>query len=849
MTGAEPNLDLNVLNDEKLRELLVERVDSQTHGVVVLDQNGHVLVWNTWMGDWTGITGAEALGRSLEAMIPAIVGGEFARGIDEALRSQEALTWTLDREPRRLDQLEAAMTRGDRLLPLSRFALTPMSWRDGRGCLLEFMEAPYTSTPVASSTSIRNDRLEMPKHDDNLSGEDEGFVVQLESSEHPLIEVSASGLIGGVNEHLLEVSGFSREQLIGTPLRLLFPALSDAAESDDYRALVATRLKQAPESQMEIVDADGRAHTYQITVCPSLRGGGYFVLWCRDISSQTGNLEALKRQRELLAAVFSQVTDGIVLTDAEGAVEQINPVGLEMLGLGSEQGYGAAIQSLLQMQDERGAHIDPCGEALRRGTTCVTPDNTQLLVKQRAPIAISGSAMPLRDRQNRITGCVLVFRTIDPATRMSSRLSWQTDHDPLTQLPNRRFLEARLAQAIESARLGDQRHALLYIDLHSFSLVNDTGGRVAGDMLLLECGKLLQEVVGVDHLVARVGNDEFAVLLQECSVDEVNELIETMLQQVRSFSFPWEERRLKIGVNVGVEIIDSSTSSETDVLVAAAASCAAAKEVGRNRVHFRQEQEDRPVLRKAATWVPKISDAIEQDRFQLYYQPIIALGGDRKQYSHFEVLIRLQDEGGQLVAPGEFIPAAEQYGLIDDIDRWVVKRVIADLGGKALRNQSDLRLSVNLSGATIGDERFKNYLLQLIDDSNIDPRQLQFEITETTAIREFDRALDLIHQVKARGCYFSLDDFGSGLSSFGYLKDLPVDFLKFDGSFIRNIEFNDVDYSMVSAINHLAHIMGISTIAESIENQSQLAILEQIGVDYGQGFYIDIPQTLDKFFP
>jgi len=842
MIGAQTSVDLNALDDDKLRELLVDMVDPRTHGVVVLDHKGRALVWNEWMSDWTGIDTSEALGRSLEAMIPAIVGGEFTRSVSQAVNSGDVFTWTLETDPQRLDKLEAAMTRGDRLLPLSRLTVTPLAWESGRACVLEFMEAPY----VSASTVAQDDAAPLPGGDLSTSDR-EGFAVRLESSEHPLLEVTAHGIIEAVNEPLLEASGFSREQLVGTPLRLLFPALNDASQSDDYRDLVTARLRQNPEHLMEAVSADGQALTYHITVCTSLRRDDCFVLWCRDISSQADNREALKRQRELLAAVFSQVADGIVLTDAGGVVEQINPVGLELLGLGPQQRHGQTIQSLLQMQDERGSHIDPCGEALRRGSTCLTPDNTLLLVKQRAPIEISGSATPLRDRRNRITGCVLVFRTIDQARRMSSRLSWQSDHDPLTQLPNRRFLEARLTNAIESARRGDQRHALLYIDLHSFSLVNDTGGRVAGDMLLLECGKLLQEVVGVEHLVARVGNDEFAILLRECPVDEVNEFIETLLARIRSFSFPWEERRLKIGVNIGVELIDANTSSEIDVLVAAAASCAAAKETGRNRVHFRQRQDDRPFMRKAATWAPKISEALEQDRFCLYFQPIIALGGDRKQYSHFEALIRMEDETGQLVAPGEFIPAAEQYGLIDEIDRWVVRRVITELGGKQFTKRPDLRLCVNLSGATISDERFKNYLLQLIDESQIDPRQLQFEITETTAVRAFDRALDLMHQVKARGCYFSLDDFGSGLSSFSYLKDLPVDFLKFDGSFIRNIEFSDVDYSMVSAINHLAHIMGISTIAERIENQSQLAILEQIGVDYGQGFYIATPQTLDKF--
>lgn len=822
-------------------------INNQAQGIVVLDRHGNVAIWNSWMDHWTGISGARSVGRCFETLMPGIIGSEYARAVKDAIDVGKSVVWSQELDSQRLGMIEDAMTRGDRLLPLSRVSVAPLPVNGGQGCMLEFAEADFSPVHLRSAGA--------PGYSSGQAAEQtppgEQFPIYLASSDAAMLSLDSSGIIRDVSDCLLKETGYSRHQLLDTPVRMLFPTLNENYDIEDYRTLIDERLRQSANGVLEAATLNGPLKAFRITVYASSIRDDLLVLLCEDISSQSGALDTIKRQREMLAAVFGQVADGIALVDRDGFIEQINPVGLAMLGIRAGQEQGVPVETLIAMEDGRGESINPSHEALSCGSVYTTPDDTFLHVQERSrePIRISATATPLRDRDNSLTGCMLVYRTIEQARRVSSRLSWQSDHDALTQLPNRQFLENQLIKAIEAARSSDQIHVLLYIDLHNFSLVNDTGGRVAGDALLFECGKLLQQVVGVDHLVARIGNDEFAVLLLNCMVEQAREIIEDLLVKIKAFSFPWQERRLKIGVNIGVEVIDRNTSSELDVLVSAASSCAAAKDSGRNRVFFRQQQDEGLVSRKAGEWVPRISEALEQGRLVLHYQPIVTVNAGIRKYSHFEALVRMIDESGQLVAPGEFIPAAELYGLIEDIDRWVVNQVITELSTKKLRKKPDLRIAVNLSGATISDERFRGDLLRLIDESKINPRKLQFEITETTAIRQFDRALDLIHALKAKGCYFSLDDFGSGLSSFAYLKALPVDFLKIDGGFVHNIELSDVDYSLVSTINHLAQVMGIATIAECVENQAQLTLLEQIGVDYAQGFFIAIPQPIEKLFP
>ncbi|OUS17384.1 hypothetical protein A9Q88_03850 [Gammaproteobacteria bacterium 50_400_T64] len=823
-------------------ELASAVVDKQNHGLVALDPTGTILLWNDWMQAWTGIECSQALGKTFLNLFPCLHGSTYARAITRVNTSGQGLTWYLDREPELLDTIEAALAFGYRTLPLSRIAVSPFSLSSQSGCLLEFSEAPFTSIPADSSPPEPSTKTSHCAQNDACQPPENAFAASLQTDAFGVISADTEGRISAVNRRIIQISGYSEEQLIGQALNVLFPSLKGC---DDIRLSLekASRLHQ--DNICEAIDCNGKILPLKVSVFQNPLQDNTLTLVCEDFSRQQGNQDAVLAQRELLSAIYGEVADGIILLDAQGLVEHINPVAMEMLGLRVSKVEGCPADDFVMLTcgDEERA-ISPHGEALSRGTSCQSPEKTFLHVTGRPALQVAASATPLRDRQNQLSGCVLILRITSQAHRESVKLAWHVDHDPLTQLPNRHCLEGELTRAVELTQSTRQKHVLLYLDLYNFSLVNDTCGKAAGDALLKQCAILFKQATPESTLVARIGSDEFAILLLDCPLDDGKAIADNIITAIKRFSFPWGDRRLKIGISIGGEVIDRKSSTDIDILVTAAFSCAAARESGRNRAFFQYQREKLYERKQVAEWEPRITDALDHEGFCLHYQPIVPTREAAHHYRHYEALIRMVDSKGGLILPGKFIPTAELYGLIDDIDRWVIRRVIADITSLDNRQRHDLRISINLSGPTISDDSFKGFLLDIIDESGIDPHHLQFEVTETAAIRQFDRALELINALKARGCRFSLDDFGTGLSSLGYLKQMPVDYLKIDGSFIRNMELNDIDFSMVSTINHLAHVMGISTIAECVENQIQLSMLQEIGVDCVQGFFIEKPKPL-----
>ncbi len=826
-----------------LNELAGAVIDKQNHGLVALGPAGAIVLWNDWMQDWTGIDCDQALGKTFLNLFPDLHGGDYAKAITRVCVSGQGLTWYLDREPELIDAIESALAYGYRTLPLSRIAISPFALLSQSGCLLEFSEAPFNALQTSASQikPPANDISHSTSNEPRKLAED-AFAASLQTEAFGVISANTQGLICAVNQRILEISGYDEEQLIGRALNLLFPSLNGC---DNIRRNLEQISRLHQDNVCEAIDCDGKTLPLKVSVFHNPLQDNTLTLVCEDFSRQQGNQDAVLAQRELLAAIYGEVADGIILLDAEGLVEHINPIALEMLGLRVTKVEGSSIDDLVMLTSgEEGRAISPHREVLSRGTSCQSPELTFLHVTGRPALQVAASAAPLRDRQNHLSGCVLILRITSQAHRESVKLAWHVDHDPLTQLPNRHFLEGELTRAIDITQSTSQKHVLLYLDLYNFSLVNDTCGKAAGDALLKQCAILFQQATSDDTLVARIGNDEFAILLLDCPLDDGKAIADNIITVIKRFSFPWGQRRLKIGISIGGEVIDRESSSDIDVLVTAAFSCAAARESGRNRAFFQYQREKLYERKQVAEWEPRITDALDHDGFCLHYQPIVPTREVEHGYRHYEALIRMIDSKGGLILPGKFIPTAELYGLIDDIDRWVIRRVITDILSLDSRQRHDLRVSINLSGPTISDDSFMPFLLDTIDASGIDPHYLQFEITETAAIRQFDRALELINALKARGCRFSLDDFGTGLSSLGYLKQMPVDYLKIDGSFIRNMEVNDVDFSMVSTINHLAHVMGIATIAECVENQIQLSMLQEIGVDCVQGFFIEKPKPL-----
>jgi diguanylate cyclase (GGDEF)-like protein len=419
-------------------------------------------------------------------------------------------------------------------------------------------------------------------------------------------------------------------------------------------------------------------------------------------------------------------------------------------------------------------------------------------------------------------------------------------HDALTGLVNRVEFENSVRHALRTASEGS-RHALLYLDLDQFKVINDTCGHVAGDELLRQLAMLLKEPIRESDTLARLGGDEFGVLLVHCSQEQANSVAERMLQLIREFRFGWQDKTFAIGASAGLVMIDGSGQTLSDLLRAADMACYAAKERGRNRVHV-YRPDDAELLQRHGEmqWISRLQHALEHDRFVLYSQPIVPLSGAGDGIRQAELTLRLRNDDGTLILPGAFIPAAERYSLMPELDRWVVRHAFAHTA-RQTRSGAAGALSkcfVNVSGATLSDEAFAGYVREQLRAHAVPQQSICFEITETAAIANLSSALEFIGEVKQLGCEVALDDFGAGLSSFTYLKTLRADYLKIDGSFIRDMLEDPMDAAIVEAINSVGHVAGLKTIAEFVETEEVMVALAKIGVDFAQGYGIALPAIL-----
>jgi diguanylate cyclase (GGDEF)-like protein len=453
-------------------------------------------------------------------------------------------------------------------------------------------------------------------------------------------------------------------------------------------------------------------------------------------------------------------------------------------------------------------------------------------------------------RNRSIKGVVFVFHDMTASPELSRKRPYREIHDELTGLFNRNKFKDRLEELVSDAARHNRNHALLYLDLDKFKIVNDTCGHAAGDQLLKQIAAVVKGKVRTTDLVARLGGDEFGVLLEECPLQKANEIAGTICTAVRNFHFAWNDNPFTIGVSIGVVAIMPSSKNPESILSAADGSCYLAKEKGGSRVHLHFE-DDRELLQRHGEmqYISRIANAFESDLFRLFYQPIVALEKNSpKKLLWYEILIRMMEEGGVEVGPMNFLPAAERYDMMPSIDRWVFSTFFAfykkNIAGRV--PAEEFMCDINVSGMTINDDSFLTFIHELFKSFQVPPQTICIEITETAAIANLEHAVHFIEDLKILGCRFSLDDFGSGLSSFKYLKHLPVDYLKIDGSFVKNIVDNSVDAAIVTTINDIGHLMGITTVAEFVENKEIFEKLRNIGVDYAQGYYIARPALLDE---
>jgi len=565
-----------------------------------------------------------------------------------------------------------------------------------------------------------------------------------------------------------------------------------------------------------------------------------------DITDQKLYEEALFREKESAQITLQSIGDGVVTTDAECRVEYLNPVAEDLTGWKLDDASGRPIDEIF-----RGFHEETCeplenplAVAIRRNRPHKSVRPTLLIRRDGNELYIESTAAPIRSDAGRVSGGVLVFHDVSESRELNRRLSYHASHDMLTGLVNRREFESRLERALKNARSREAQYALCYMDLDQFKIVNDSCGHSAGDAMLGQLGALLKSKIRWRDTLARLGGDEFGVLLENCTVDEAIESAENLLSSVQEFRFMWEDRSFRVGASIGVVPLSPETASIAELLTAADSACAAAKEAGRNRIHVYETNDiDLMRRRREMQWAARINTALEEARFELFRMNIMPLQ-EQNMGAHYELLLRMKDENGQIVSPDVFINAAERYGITPQIDRWVIENAFRWLVSEADERKRLALCSINLSGQSLGDEKFLPFVIEQFDRSGLDPTKICFEITETAAIASFSQANRFIQSLKELGCKFALDDFGTGLSSFGYLKHFPVDFLKIDGSFVKEILHDPIDREMVRSINEIGHLTGKQTIAEWAENEEIVTMLRSIGVDFAQGYAIDEPHRI-----
>jgi diguanylate cyclase (GGDEF)-like protein/PAS domain S-box-containing protein len=563
-----------------------------------------------------------------------------------------------------------------------------------------------------------------------------------------------------------------------------------------------------------------------------------------EISRQQAE-QALFDEKERAQVTLKSIGDAVITTTADGSVDYLNPMAERLTGWSLGEAEGHSLEKIFPVVAEK--HKETPGDPKLDAYATSRKNQTRVLLRRDGKrLSIEASYSDISNQAGELLGQVVVFRDVTEARQLAQKMLHQATHDALTGLVNRREFERRLERVLETAQTEGVEHALCYVDLDQFKVINDTCGHIAGDALLRQLGTLLPTKIRKRDTLARLGGDEFGVLMEHCSLNQARRVANAILRTLEDYRLIWNGNSFSIGASIGLVPITLGSANITSVLSAADSACYVAKERGRNRISVYREGDEELAKRQGEMqWAARLPRALERNCFQLYYQPIAALNGNHVPGDHYELLLRMEGEDGQLVLPGAFLPAAERYGFSTKLDHWVIRLAFNWLQEHKQQLDKLALCSINLSGHSLGDDAFLEDLVKLVKQTQIPARKICFEITETAAITNLSNATRFIKTLKSRGCQFALDDFGSGLSSFAYLKNLPVDFLKIDGLFVKDIARDPLDLALVKSINDIGHVMGKKTIAEFVENKAVLEKLQAIGVDYGQGFGIGRPRPIN----
>jgi len=559
-------------------------------------------------------------------------------------------------------------------------------------------------------------------------------------------------------------------------------------------------------------------------------------------------LAELHAETELVEITLAAIADAVLTTDLDGRVRFLNGAAERLTGWRRADAEGRSVDRVVVLEPMTGPPWEPLRfeRWIGRGDGPWPVDDVVLAVPGGAPCAVQGSVASIRGRDGGRIGFVAILRDVSETRLLALQMAHQATHDPLTGLLNRQAFERRLRSAIAVSRAGRESSCLCFLDLDQFKLVNDSCGHLAGDELLRRIAGLVREHVRATDVVGRLGGDEFGVLLAGCEPGSAVDVAAELCDAVQRYRFAWDDRLYSISASIGLVEIGPEFRDASDVLRAADHSCYVAKERGRNRVQmFTADDRDVAARLGESRLVLRVREAIEHDGFELFAQPILPLGADGDRGVRLEVLLRMGGADPALYPPTHFVGTAERFGLVGRLDRWVVRRVVETLRELAPDVLARLdRCFVNLSATTIEDEDFPAFVARLVEDAGVAPALLGFEVTETAALRRIPVARGVMDELIALGCRFALDDFGQGVSSYGHVRELPVEWLKIDGAFIQDMAKNALDRAMVESINQIAHLLGLETVAESVSSPVLLEMVRGAGIDWAQGDHLAPPQPI-----
>lgn len=681
-------------------------------------------------------------------------------------------------------------------------------------------------------------------------GQDDGMFRDLaEQSGDVLTLGESNGRLRYVSSAVHQVLGYRVEHLLNRRItRFIHP-------SDMQRLIGSLERAQASGSRDVVQEARFRHREghwlWMETRLRWIPGNGPDAPWRwvssqRDITERRRFEQRLAAEKERAQATLKAIADGVVSVAPDGAVDYLNPAAERILGWSSGEAVGEAVASVFVPVGHRPPPPASEGVAgLSAWLHAVSEAPVSLRKRNGEECVVQMSVAVVADNEGRPQGLVLTFRDTSQTAALLRELAYRASHDSLTGLYNREEFERQLKRLVNDAAAGGGPHAMCYLDLDQFKLVNDTCGHAAGDALLKDVAQALKGQVGQSDALARLGGDEFGLILPDCRSSEAVRRAQAVVDVLTRLRFEWSERQFSCAGSIGVVPIGKGSGNHEAIMMAADAACYVAKDHGRGRVHlFEPEDVDLSRREGEMRWIPRLQTALEVGDFQLLAHDIVPMAEGRSGGCCIEVLIALPGASGRLVPPGEFLPAAQRYGLMSRIDRWVVGQIAEWLHWRANTGRALPELvAINLSGSSISDAQFRDFVEEQVRDLPAGAN-LCFEITENEAIASLAEASTFMHRIKKFGCTFALDDFGSGLSSFSYLKRLPVDFIKIDGQFVREAASDPINLAMVESIHRIGKVMGIQTIAEFVETEAIYRRVREIGVDYCQGFYFGVPRPL-----